>query len=155
MTTVFTELTRVDELPVVRHAYTCGDPATIAASLQTVIAVQRRVLEYGHDRAVVGNDRLGDDRPARRGHGRSDAGGSAMTTVAGDLLMRDPISLDELRANRGSVPFDETVAALVTAVEVAHEYFIQSLPYRDDPTAAEAQELLRAALRRFTFRGYA
>jgi hypothetical protein len=45
--TVFDELTRIDELPVVRHAYTCGDPATIAASLQTVIAMQRRVLEYG------------------------------------------------------------------------------------------------------------
>lgn len=40
-------LVRVDELPVVKHALTCNDAATIAASLQTVIGFQRQVLAAG------------------------------------------------------------------------------------------------------------
>jgi hypothetical protein len=47
------------------------------------------------------------------------------------------------------------VLALVEAVEAAREYFAQSLPYSNDPDADLAQENLRAALRRFTFKGYA
>jgi hypothetical protein len=46
MSTDARDLVRVDELPVVQHALKSGDAPTIAASLKTVIAFQRQVLEY-------------------------------------------------------------------------------------------------------------
>lgn len=78
------------------------------------------------------------------------------------MLQTTTIHLASLRAFYAAPIRDERkaeehrqVVALIDAVQAARDYFGQSLPYSGDADADLAQENLRAALRRFTFEGYA